>query len=492
MSTHHGMGRSLLIFVRALLLICLCGCTAQRPDAPRELSRGLQGVDYHPRQPESWTMSNGLTVMFLPDEELPMVKGALFIRGGSFWESSIKPGAVQVMGDQMRQGGAGALGAHGLDRELERLAASVSSSFGTEFGKVGFSCLSSDLDAVFGIFADVVLRPRFEQDRIDLWKGQALEAIRRRTDDPSTIGNLSFTQLIYGETVYGRVTTDRDVRAIERADLLHAHAEFLVPQRSILALTGNVTRQTAASLAEKYFADWKSRGGNLPPIPAITGEPKPGIYFLTYPFAQSTILAGQLGPKRLSPDYPEIEVFNELFGSAGFSARLTKRVRTELGLAYGVYGGIMPGAERGLALIQLQTKAPSTGDALIESLRILEGLKQSPVTGDEIAEAHRSISNSFVFKFDSSEELVQRAALLKMLDYPLDYDATYVDKINGADVTQVQSVAQRRWDPSKFVVVVVGNETAYTALESALKTQPTAFSTLPLRRVRFDQKLHVD
>lgn len=464
-------------------------CLAQTSTSVPELEMGLQATDYQPRHPEVWTMPNGLTVMYLHDDELPLVQGTLFIHGGAIWETTEPVGTSAVMGDQMRQGGAGNRSADALDRELERLAAGVGSSFGAEYGKISFYSLHSDLEPVFSIFSDVILRPRFERERLELWRGQALEGIRRRTDDPGTIAGIAFNQLLYGNTVYGRVSADKDVRSLSRDHLLKAYRKLVVPQRAILTMSGKVEQGVARALIEKHLGKWQARGGPLAAPPPVEWQPKPNLYFLSYPFAQATMLVGKLGPKRLTPDYPAIEVFNEIFGAAGFSARLTKRVRTELGLAYGIFGAILPAVEKGRALIQLQTKAESAGQALLESLRVLKSMQENPVTEHELFEARRSISNSFVFKFDTTDELTQRAALLRLLDYPADYDDTYVDRIMAVTPDETKAVALRYWDPTQFVVVVVGNETAYTALEKALATEHGKSLGLSLQRVRFDQKL---
>ena len=54
---------------------------------------------------------------------------------------------------------------------------------------------------------------------------------------------------------------------------------------------------------------------------------------------QSSVAMVALGIKRDNPDYYAIRVFNEAFGG-GFGSRLFRQVRTNLGLAYSVGGGI--------------------------------------------------------------------------------------------------------------------------------------------------------
>ncbi len=454
------------------------------PTPPSEM------VEFSPRTPVSWVLSNGLTVLYLGDTELPLVQGSLYIKGGSFWEPDGPVGSVGAMGDQMRQGGAGDLSADALDSTLEKLSAGVGSSFGGEFGRIGFSSLSSDVDQVFSIFADVVLRPRFDEERLSVWKGQALESIHRRADDPGTIASIAIGQLLYGNSVYGSITTQKDVENISKELLVKLHKKWVYPDEAILAVSGAITREKLETLVTQYFGHWEPRKSQLPPLSPAQSFAAPGIYFVEGPFQQSTIIMGQLGVPRLTPDYVQIEGFNELF-SGSFASRLFARIRTELGLAYSVYGGISPGVVRGINSISVQTKSETTERAIVEAFRVLARLQEEEPKAEELKNIRRTIENSFVFKFSSTEKLVERGALLKMLGFPADYDAVHLEKVRNLRPLDLRAVAQERWDLSQFVVVVVGNEKAYNSLKERQTDTPRTFQSLPLIKLRFDQKLQI-
>lgn len=474
----------------ALNLLLLVGCSsAPQMIGPAVVTHADEVAQFKPVQPERWMMPNGMTVVYLRDSELPLVQGQLMIRGGSLWAERYPLGTTSAMGDTMRTGGAGALSADALDRELEKLAAGVSSSFSSEFGSVSFSCLTSDLDRVFEIFADVALRPRFENERLSLWKGQSLEAIRRRVEDPGTVASIAFTQLVYGDSPYGRVSRSRDIASISRSHVESLHRELVRPDGAILVVTGGIERERVKELVDQYFGDWAARGHRLPPAPPVNYEPKPGIYFVTLPFAQASVKAGHLGVPRLTPDYPAIDLFNEVFGSGGFGSRLMKRVRTELGLSYGVYGGIAPAVVKGTNYIFLQTKAESTGSALVESIGVLEKLQREAPGERELNEKRAAIENSYVFNFASVSDIAGRLARQELLGYPTDYDATYLSKVAQVTPNDISKVVAERWQPDKMVAVVVGNEAAYAALEREHVKPDGRLGALPLHKVQFDEAL---
>jgi zinc protease len=479
--------RASFVFV---VLLALAGCGAPKGViAPPPITREDEVASFKPLQPERWVLPNGLTVFFMKDEELPLVRGRLFMRGGSLWAPAKPVGVVGAMGDLMRLGGAGDLSADALDRELEKLAAGIGSSFGAESGGTNFACLASDFERVFKIFADVTLRPRFENEKISLWKGQALEGIRRRKDDPQTVASIAFMTLMYGDTPYGRIVDDEDVLSMNRQQFLGLHREFVRPDEAILVITGRVEKDIVAKFVETHFGSWTPRGSKLPPPPPVGADPKPGIYFIGMPFSQASVQMGQLGVARLTPDYPAIEVFNEIFGSSGFGSRLMNRVRTELGLSYGVHGGISPGVVKGVNYVFLQTKVASVVPAIEESLAVLRTLQEQHAPMSEIEEKQAAIAKSFVFNFDSVDDVAVRRAKLELLKYPLDYDETYLSKIKAVDPEKVRTVAQERWDPSKFVVVVVGDESAYSILEKATQEKESPLHRLEVKKLRFDRSL---
>jgi zinc protease len=164
-----------------------------------------------------------------------------------------------------------------------------------------------------------------------------------------------------------------------------------------------------------------------------------------------------------------------------------KRVRTELGLSYGVYGGVSPGRVRGTNYVFVQTKAASSGAAIDESIAVLEELQTKAPSGEELQEKKSAITNSFIFNFNSKDEVASRLASHELMDYPVDYDKTYLAKINSVQPADIAAVAASRWDPTRLVIVVVGNETALEALKQEQAKPESRLRKFDLVKLSFDE-----
>ncbi len=473
-----------LLFVVALIL---SACSSNK--LPDFVTNPQEAVKYDPPKADRWYLSNGIEVVFIPNEEIPVIEGTLYIPQGSLGLPEYSAAVLGAAGVQMRAGGAGNWGPEELDLELEKLSATVGSGIGSEYSSVSFGGLVTDADKILEIAQAVLLAPKFDPERLNLWKRQGIEGIRRRTEDSSTVASLAFGELLFGRSVYGKILVSADIEAVDRVDLLKVHRKIFNPKGAKIALSGALTRDQAATLMERYFGHWHGSATELPAPPPVDFTPQPGIYFIDLPFEQSVILMGEQGVPRLTPDYIAIEAFNDIFGTGGFGSRLFQEIRVQRGLAYSAYGAIAPGVVKGKNAISIQTKTESTVEATAVALGVLKELQAKAVSEEKLAETKRSIENAFVFKFASQSSLVDRYVLLDLLKYPADYDLTYLPKLRALNVGDIQQVAMDRWHPDQLVILVVGKTQAGQLLEAATKDPKSALYGLSFHRKTFKEAL---
>src|SRR5204862_6764066 len=204
--------------------------------------------------------------------------------------------------------------------------------------------------------------------------------------------------------------------------------------------------------------------GNCPKGPAfkppeIEFHPaKPGYYLIPKEDVnQSSIRMVELGTTRRNPDYYAIEVFNEAFGGS-FSSRLFRNIRTKLGLAYSVGGGIGTAFDHpGILRLSIGTKSQSTVESIQAMYQQIDDLAQQPITQAEIQQAKDSILNSFVFNFDTPEKVLRERMAYEFYGYPPDFLEKYragIEKVTKEDVARVAAKYLHR---DKMPILVVGN-----------------------------------
>ncbi len=431
-----------------------------------------------------YQLDNGITVFLMEDRELPLIGGTALFRTGSRYEPANKVGLASLTGEVMRTGGTTDHTAEQLNQILEQKAAAVETGIGTTAGSAGFSALSEDLETVFGLFAEVVQKPVFDEQRLVLAKTQQKGGIARRNDSPERIAGREFQKLIYGkDSPYARTVEYKTLKNIERKDLIEFYQSSIHPENMILGIVGDFeTNKMKALIAEK-FGNWK-------PATTIKSHPKPqanqahlgGLFFINQPqLTQSYIEMGHIGGKRNNPDYPELMVLNGVLN--GFGGRLFNQIRSDQGLAYTVYGIWNANYDYpGVFIAGGQTRSDASVEFLKSMRTELEKVRREPVKPEELSYAKESTLNSFIFNFTSPDQTLSRLMLYEYYDYPQDFIFDYQRQVEATTIEDIQRVAQKYLQPEKMVTLVVGNEAEINPPLSSLdrETKITAIDiTIP-------------
>lgn len=413
---------------------------------------------FHPQQPKRIQLPNGMVIFLQEDHELPLIDGTARIRGGARSEPAGKVGMVEMYGEVWRTGGTKTQTGDQLDDYLEIRAAKVETGATVDSTTISWSCLKGDFDDVFKAFNDVLREPEFRADKLDLAQREMYDSISRRNDDVAAIAARESVKLAYGaNSPYARQPEYTTVAAVTRQDLLDWHHAHVYPNNIILGIVGDFDSASMEAKLRQVYGDWRKG----PPVKEdkIEFQPaKPGYYLIPKEDVnQSSIRMTDLGIRRDNPDYYAAQVFNEAFGG-GFSSRLFKSIRTQQGLAYGVGAGIGAAFDHsGLLRVSMSTKSATTVESVQALYKEIDGLRQNPISDDEIKRAKDSILNSFVFNFDSPEKVLRERMAYEFYGYPADYLERYragVEKVSKEDVARA---AAKYLHKEQLKVLVVGN-----------------------------------
>jgi zinc protease len=431
-------------------------------------------------QPKRIQLDNGMVIFLQEDHELPLVRGRATIRGGSRDVPAAKTGLTGIYGQAWRTGGTTKQSGDELDQFLESRAALVETGADTDSATVSLNVLKQDLDTVFPIWLDLLRNPAFRQEKIDLAKTQANTAISRRNDEPGGILGRESTRLGYGpNSPYARQTEYATIASITRDDLLDFHKRTVHPNNIILSFIGDFDATAMERRLRTAFESWPRGPQIAKPDPAMSPA-KPGVYFVSKEdVTQANIAMVHPGIERNNPDYPALQVMNEVF-SGGFSGRLMQALRSQRGLTYGVGGGVGAAWDYpGLFRLQMATKSETT----LESIDALRGevrrLVNDPVTAAELSLAKESILNAYVFTMDTPEKALQQRVLLEFYGFPADYFTQYPQLIEKVTAEDVQRAARKYVQPDQLAVLVVGNQASFEKPLSTLGTVTPIDITIP-------------
>jgi zinc protease len=419
---------------------------------------------------EEYTLANGMRVYLLEDHELPLVNGLALVRTGNLFDPLDKVGLATLTGLVMRTGGTTARSGDQLDEDLENIAASVESSIEETSGEVSFSALSENADKVLSVFHDVLTQPAFRQERLDLAKSQLRDEIARRNDDPEAVAGREFTNIVYGkDTPYGCEIEYATLARIQREDLAAFHRRYFFPANILLAVYGDFSTPVMKRKLEEMFGGWSDSQPPVPPFPAVRDVPRPGVYLAVKEDVNQTVFSlGQLGGILRDKNDPALEIMADILGG-GFSSRLFKHVRTQLGYAYGIGAEWAAAYDHpGLFEIEGSTKSGTTTETIDVVRQEVDRIRASEVADQELETAKQTSLNGFVFHFDTPGKTLSRVLRYRYYGYPDDFIFGYQKALGAVTKADVLRVARQYLHPEAFTVVAVGNPKEFGKPLSAL------------------------
>ncbi|WP_446374584.1 M16 family metallopeptidase [Coleofasciculus sp. E2-BRE-01] len=429
-----------------------------------------------------YQLDNGIVVYLMEDHELPLVSGTAMIRTGDRLEPADQVGLANITGEVLRTGGTTEHSPDELNQLLEQRAASVETGISTSSGSASFNALSEDVDMVFDLFAEVIQKPAFAEDKLELAKKQQAGQIARRNDDPKDIASREFTKLIYGnQSPYARTIEYETLANISRDDVVEFYQNYFHPERMILGIVGDFDSDEMRSRIQEKFGNWNPP--SPPPeitVPSASQAKEEGLFVVDQDqLTQSYVYLGHIGGEFDNPDYPALDVMNQILN--GFGGRLFNEVRSRQGLAYSVYGFWSPRHDYpGMFVAGGQTRSEATV-SLIQAIRSeIEKIRTTPVTPDELESAKDQVLNSFVFNFQDPSQTLSRLMRYEYYGYPEDFLFRYQQKVKETTIEDVQRVAQKYLQPNQLVTLVVGNTDAIQPPLTSLSNNVTSLDiTIP-------------
>jgi len=431
--------------------------SARLPGRPEDLS--FKALDFTPPSAKDFrrTLPDGTPVYMAPSKEFPLVTLTLTFKGGGYMDPAEIPGLTEAMAAMVRTGGTATVKPAELDERLDFLATQATVGARGNAVSATMNCLSSNLDESMKLFFDMLRNPGFDQARLDILRGQAIEGMKQRNDDAGAIIGREWQYVMYGEDSFESRQATKDGWDQVTPDRLRAqHARLVHPGNVIISVTGDFDPDDMAKRLAAAMDGWK-RGEMAPNPPAPTHVFKPGVYHVAKDIPQGKVRVGRRSLQRDDPDYFAAEVMNDILGGGGFTSRLMKQIRSNEGLAYSVgsrmgAGVYYPSTFAG----SFESKNPTVALAIKIMRDEFKRMQDQPVTAEELDVAKKGFIEAFPSQFASKDATLGILVADEWTGRDPEYWKTYRENIQKVTADDVQRVARKYLDFDDMAIMVVG------------------------------------
>lgn len=455
---HKLSGRALMLvaFLSVTLAALPFASHAQQETPPPPSAPRSPNI---PR-PEEKTLSNGLRVIVVQRQNMPLVSASLLIKNGGEVDPPQLAGVADMTASLLTKGTTTRT-APQIAEAIEALGGALDSGARWDNSSASVGVMSSRIDQAMEILADVVRHPVFKDEEIERLRQQYIDDLRVALGQPGSIARYVAARVVFGDTPYGHPLsgTPESIAKIKREDIVRMHSTYYRPDNAILVLGGDISSGAAFRIAERLFGDWQKPTTPLPApsaAKATDANSKARIIVIDKPDAgQAAVVAVRTGLRRDDPDYFRGIVANSVL--SGYSGRLNQEIRIKRGLSYGAGSSLDARRDIGPFIASAQTKNESGAQVAALLLGEISRLANGDLPPTELTPRKAVLIGNFARNLETASGLVAQVGSLALYGLSLDEINRFINNVQAITASDVQRFAGSHLDAKGTSIVIVGD-----------------------------------
>lgn len=404
-------------------------------------------------------LSNGIKVLGIEQNELPLVDFQIAIKGGLLLDDINKVGAANLVGRMLMQGTKNKTPLE-LEQAIEDLGSNINLYTTDDAVIIRANCLSTKFDETFKLAEEILFEPRWDEKEFDRLKSEVIEGIKRDKTSARSTASLVFSKLIYGDdNILSKniVGTEQSVAAITLDDLKNYYAKGFSPQNANITIAGNISEDDAMDIFTDLESKWKKADVSIPipnTFPTVTSSL---CYFVDFSGAkQSEIRIGAPGLAFTDPDFFKTTVMNYKLGGS-FNGIVNMILREEKGYTYGARtnftGSEFPGYFVASAGVQSSATLESAEIFRDEMIKYRNG-----IAPEDLQFTKDALIKSNALRFETIGALRGMLSQIAWYNLPYDYVKDQEKQISDMTLDEHKSLAQKYINPDKMIYLIVGDK----------------------------------
>ena len=438
--------------------------TKEEPIAktPTKLDRSVKpviGPDPEVTIPNPWkeSLSNGMKVWGIVQNELPLVQYSIIIDGGHMLDKVEKAGVANLVAAMMNEGTKNKTPEE-LEEAIGLLGASIRVNSSNENISVEVSSMAKNFEKTIALVQEILLEPRWDSEAFDLAKSRIINNLKRNAASPDYLASNTLNKLMFGDNILATdaTGTEASVKTITIDDLKDYYNKYLSPSIARFLVVGNVDVARVKKALTDLNLKWKPKNVVIPEI-KVPGPPeKSQIYFVDVPGAkQSVISIGAPSLPRTNPDFYPATVVNYKLGGS-FNGIFNLILREDKGFTYGARSNFNGGKNYGSFIATSRVRTNSTLESATIFKEEMEKYRKN-IPQEYIDFTKSSLLKNNALRFETLGNLLSMLNTMTSYNLPDDYIKKEEKFIKSLTIEKQLELVNKYIDPSKMYYVVVGD-----------------------------------
>ncbi|MDR2801439.1 MAG: insulinase family protein [Desulfovibrio sp.] len=402
-------------------------------------------------------LSNGLTLLVLPDNRFPLVSMRLYVHAGSAYERPEEAGISHMLehmvfkGTEKRPRGQ-------VARDVEKFGGYLNAATSFDYTVYLTDMIREHWKTGLDVLKDMAFSPSLDPDELEAEKDVVVAELKRGEDNPGQRVFRMAQQLALAGTPYFNpvIGYERTIRALSAEDIRAYIGRLYQPQSMLLVICGDVEAGEAAREAERLFGVLQNREGANPPLPLdeISGEKAFGVTLEEGPWNKVHLALALPVPGMGDLRSARLDVLAHVLGGDA-SSRLQRVLKYEKRLVDGISAANYNFERLGLFYISATLDADKLESFWKELCKELANAAKGGFGNEELERARFNLEDGLYRSKETLSGYASKLGYFSFFDRGAQGEANYLQAVRESDSRMLTDLARSFLRPEALSVAVL-------------------------------------
>jgi zinc protease len=402
---------------------------------------------------EKHVLSNGVEVYLfnMGTQETMMVNWIM--DAGNWYEQS---NLVAATTNHLLKNGTSNKNAFAINQHFEFYGSYLNRNCYNETAEVSLHCLSKHVRDLLPVVAEIMNDSVFPQDELEIYKKNMQQRLKVNLQKNEFVATRMIEAYLFGEQhPYGKFSREEDFTSIQQEQLKDFFKQYYQNAKAVIFAAGLLPKDIVQQLESSFGAmNW---GKHRLPVNdhalSPSAEKKYRLQNST-DGVQGSIRLAKLLPNRKHPDFPRMQVLNNVLGGF-FGSRLMNNIREDKGYTYGIHSYLMNHIQTSALLISTEAGKDVCEPALVEVYKEVERLRNEPITDEELTLTRNYLIGSILSELDGPFQVASRWKNYILNGLDEDYFYNSIRTIREVSPQELQEIAVKYLTTDDFYELIV-------------------------------------
>ena len=406
---------------------------------------------------KKFVLSNGLSVILVPNKGLSTITSMILFGVGSIHETDDIAGISHVLEHMAFKGTEKKPTGLKISEYIDSIGGEYNAFTGKEYTGYYVKSTAKHIVESFDFLSDILLNAKYDEKELEKEKRVIIEELKMYEDIPQDLVDSNFDKAIFGDNNLGRdvIGTRETVLAVTADKLRQYKKNHYFGANAALVIAGNFEDKTdeyIVSLAEDYF---KLESGEVQPDQKIEFVSGKSVSVVQKPIEQSNLVVGFRTTSSLVFDDYVLDIISLILGGCA-SSRMFEEIREQRGLAYSIRSTVDSYRIGGLLCTQAgvpDTKVEEAINAIINEYR---KIKTEPVLEEELTKAKEYISGKMLIKYEDTEAVAFNYAYTQVIERKITTPQETINQYQKITSSDILNMAKKYFVEENMGLAYVG------------------------------------